>query len=267
MTSKTYSEKPRLMDKTRKRIFLVLTSLVIVISTLGCLKYSNLSLVIILPAFTFLLFQFIALSNIEHKETIFKYTDYVYYALIGGILGVGSMYFLNNDMLELLKQDQSRQVTIALISEVESEIKYLVHTISAENEALSEAKKEFEGYISRMPIHLLKKCGFDSQTVPRQKDPYLLNGCEIYRYLESRVKDLYRRVDQFNDRKSHVTERLNELKIEENNLSKQIDKIKKEINMVSVFQVKVSLIWIPLFLLLGLALKIGKTTSSLCPNN
>ena len=151
---------------------------------------------------------------------------------------------------------------------MEFNIGNLEQDISTQNVVLSNAENDLKDYMSGMPRFMLKRCFDPLLGLEQQKnDPNIIDGCEFPKLLELRVRDLDRVVDQLSNRRNNLTERLIVLKNKREKLLEQIDKIKSEIHNVDIAEVKISLIWIPTFLLIGFAIKIGKTTNSLCSTN
>ena len=98
----------RMMSSGASRVWQVLLVLTLGFVVTGYLTYPLYWPVYVCPALMFLPLQAFALSNYSWKERLFTYSDYVYYVIVGGVIGVGGLYVLQGDLVSQLNEKHER---------------------------------------------------------------------------------------------------------------------------------------------------------------
>ena len=109
----------------RRSAFWILFVVVFVVVVVSFVTYPLFWMVAVIPGATILLFQRIALSQWQHRRHFFNATDYVYYLLIGGAVVIGSQYVRGREDVSYLGTFLEKAALQARLATIEVHIRDL----------------------------------------------------------------------------------------------------------------------------------------------
>ena len=215
----------------------------------------------LLPAIVFLLLQAIAIGHYDKKDTIFKWTDYVYYLLIGGVVALGSRYVLQLEHVRVLDRLLEIQVLQQQLKDVDSELPIT-------RRALAGAKHSLETGESRMVNEcaedlFARRLGGLSNPPSKREVIRIDDPCRGWLALTERVARLPLAIASLEKERAKVASKLQELEsLEKTTSEKPIPRLRGDPD-----RLQLEFVWLPMLLFFGIAIKLGKTTCSLWPSN
>lgn len=211
----------------------------------------------LVPAAVFLGLQMVALRQWSHKETLFKVTDYIYYLLIGGIVALGSHYLLQAEQVGALDAILETKSLQQRIRQIETDLPILRSDLHSAQRSAAATDPNFVAQC-RTDQMLERRRG--QRDGDRLQAP-LIDPCQGYFAVMDKVVLLPSRIASLEQELAISTSRLRELESTGNASTSEHSGSRAP----KVWRLELEFRWVPMLLLIGIAIKLGKTTSSLCP--
>lgn len=210
-------------------------------------------MVFVVPCISLIAFQWVALSGWRHKEVLFKYTDYAYYLLIGTIVGLGSRYL---DQRELIEQFEKGVEATNL----ERNLERLDAELSRLRDRLKSAKPTSDETNTLFAAMCIRERALKQDIAPRPQDsPGILSGaCDDYFSSLIEAAGLPDRIAAVEREHQTTRQQLTNIRVQERD-----DQSSSAATSLRAYEVM--FIWFPTLLLFGVTLKLGKTTNALFP--
>jgi hypothetical protein len=210
----------------------------------------------VFPLVSFVVLQVIALKS-PHRATFFKLADYVHYGLIGSAVGVASLYVLNGGLVDRLSLLIERHVLTQERAGIDA-------TTPALNASLSETRAA-----SKSQTEAAGQCGPDADYARYLNEAIGSQGKTISYAPAStrRCYDAYRTRLKLASLESELQQSINRRAAVEVRL-KALDQELLPVNSATgdgatLSELQVRFLMIPTLILLGVSIKLGKTTHSL----
>lgn len=210
----------------------------------------------VLPGIALVTLQFVALGSWQAKDTFFKWTDYVYYLLLGAVVTIASAV--------MLRADEARRV------DAQVEVRSLEASIAAAEQALPRLlaeQQELQAALQAADPDWVADCRVQQLPPLRKPDerrdvPALrIDPCLGYIALEGRALRLPSEIARTQAERELQRARLDDLRRRQAAAaSGAATSVQAQIDLRE-FEIR----WLTLLALLGAAIKLGKTTCSLCP--
>jgi hypothetical protein len=213
--------------------------------------------VIAIPLLSLICFQVIAFRCASAK-VLFQLTDYIYYLVVGGVVGVGSLYVLNGAAVNRFNSLFELQ---SLTQELAS-IQHSIPSLTKSLEQMGEPPANDEFLASCLTQDLQNRLRAQMQASNSRTAPLAvtrLDLCRGYFQRQAQRASLQRELDHLVRRQHEIPGRVEELKkgIEENSTPLTALPPFKELTLRFLF--------IPTLVLIGITMKLGKTTYLLQP--
>jgi hypothetical protein len=210
----------------------------------------------VIPGIAAVALQTIALGAWKKKEFFFKIADYAYYLLIGGVAVLGSQLWL--------RAEEAKEVDAAV------NIRNLENVVTSAHRTLPVLRAELESSLQRLASAdraFTTHCRTEQMLSQMRKvdqekrNVAVIDPCLGFFTLERRASLLPSEIDEVERERAEAQERLERLKSRHPTaaVAKQPDPKATRV------RAEVELRWVPLFILLGIAIKLGKTTCALFP--
>jgi len=211
-------------------------------------------MVFIVPCLFFIPLQLFALSRWRHKEAVFKCTDYGYYLLIGAVVSLGSRYL---DQREMITQYEKG----AEASRLHGQVYWLDIELPRLRQKLTSAKIAAENLDPDFAAQCLKeRASKIMQRLPIDAPPSPLTAyCNGYYFPTlAETVELPTNIADLEQKRETYAQELTALQSNQSNgdLSSAARRPHEQDLMF---------IWFPMLLLIGVTLKLGKTTCALFP--
>jgi hypothetical protein len=205
------------------------------------------------PLVTLVVFQGIALSGWSGTHRLFSITDYLYYALIGGVVGVGSIYVLNGGAAERLNLLLEHEALSRELAVIENNLPDLAKVL----EQPAPIPPTAEEWTSCMDAQLQERLRTPSSSSAGSKLPTLrIDVCRGYfealAQREARQRDYARLVA----RRDTIRHRLPGLETE------IADRSQVRLVGQTYDELLLQLLVVPTLILIGVTMKLGKTTKA-----
>ena len=216
----------------------------------------NLWLSFVVPGIVLGALQIVALGNWGRKETFFKFTDYIYYLLLGAVVAIGSTVVLRVDEARLVDAQVELRSLETAIASADQDLPRMRTEQEALQRNLKTADKDFVATCrAQQMLSRLKPNDKRGVETPR------IDLCFGYFALEGRALQLPSEIARLQDSRSKAQARLEELQRQYPSDATGVKVSAEAQNAQREFEVR----WLTLLALLGAAIKLGKTTCSLCP--
>lgn len=213
----------------------------------------------LIPAAVFLVLQLLAIGSWRQKETLFKVTDYVYYLLIGTVIALGSRFILQAEQVEALDEILETKSMQHRLKQIDAELPRLQSDLEVSRR--SEAAKDPQFVADCQREQLAIRLRLRGRTESEQRELLRFDPCESYFALMDKITVLPIRISSLQQEHIASSARLKELKFKDGSSTLETGATRSR----DPRRLELEFLWAPMLLLVGVAIKLSKTTCSLWP--
>ena len=230
---------------------LVIVTFGLALTTLW-LRFPNYWPVSFLPLVSLVVFQVIALSKWSWAHRFFSITDYFYYALIGGVVGVGSIYVLNGGAAERLNLLLEHEALSRELGAIESDLPDLAKVLEQPAPVPPTAEEWTSCLGAQLQERLRTPSSADGSTFPALRIDVCRGYFEALAQREARQRHY-----------AHLVARRNTIRQRMPGLETEIAE-RSQVRLVgqTYDELLLQLLVVPTLILIGVTMKLGKATKA-----